>query len=534
MAAPEAGKNWVVGLIRIVLVAGTVLVLVLTGLLLYREKGWAQPEFLGPREAFFDRTIGTEVIPLPVLQVLPELTRERKHFAPLGPDAGDWIEQFGFLRSKESKDLPVGFTLSHYRPRSGAPSPVPFVGIGCATCHSSEIVRPDGTRFFVTGTGNTSLNLFAWLDALQAALLDKDGDAFVVTVPSIRAAYQQKYGRDLGFEEVLMTGLWLRGFRQTLQEGLPRFDDPYGHGQSLSVAAAPTGPGRTQPFRTLVRNVLLRPGTSMQVYTKIAPVYHEDWQEWAQVDGGIRGLNYRSALAVLAAGATVENMTVPEITHNVIAATDFVRTLRGPTYARVFPGRQPAAPVVERGRAVYRKHCHHCHGSPGEGDTWVNGKRHGEVVPVEEIGTDPQRVVFRHFDELPDKLFEHFPDKHPFKFPREDLRPGPAGTVKGYINKPIDSVFSRAPYLHNASVLTLAELINLEPRRQVFYRGRNTYDPERLGLRSPDRPDRNHYFRFDTSAPGNSNGGHDYPWPYRKGAWNEKDLRDLLEYLKTI
>jgi mono/diheme cytochrome c family protein len=536
MAAQESGKNWVLGAARVGAVGLTVVALLLTAALLYREGTWVRPELKGPKEAFFDRSIGTELIPLPVIQVLPELVREQKHFAPLGEEAGDWIDQFGFIRpeGEGTEGLPVGFTLSNYRPKSGAPSPVRFVGIGCATCHSSLIRRPDGTTFFVAGTGNASLNLFAWLDALQAAMLDEER----VTLSTIKEAYRKKYEKDLGFEETQMIRVWLAGFRKTLRENEPRFDAPFGGGESLTEAAAPTGPGRTQPFRTLVRSVLERPGSDMKVFTKIAPVFHEDWQEWAQVDGGIRGLNSRSALAVLAAGATTQNMAVPEIAHNIVKATDYVRDLRGPTFAEVFPdlAAKQDRKAIDRGRDVFRKHCATCHGQPGPNGSWTRGERFGEVVKLAEINTDPERVTFRYFDELPDRVYEHFPEKHPFKFPREDLRPGPLGSVKGYMNKPLDSVFTRAPYLHNASVLTLAELINLEPRREVFFRGKNVFDVRRVGLLSPPEADKHHYFRFDTTARGNSNRGHDYPWRYKdeKAGWNKKDLEDLLEYLKTL
>jgi hypothetical protein len=58
--------------------------------------------------------------------------------------------------------------------------------------------------------------------------------------------------------------------------------------------------------------------------------------------------------------------------------------------------------------------------------------------------------------------------------------------IRGYVNAPMDGMFLRAPYLHNASVLTLAELINLKKRRDVFYRGHNGYDPIDVGYRSPE------------------------------------------------
>ncbi len=103
-------------------------------------------------------------------------------------------------------------------------------------------------------------------------------------------------------------------------------------------------------------------------------------------------------------------------------------------------------------------------------------------------------------------------------------------------------MFSRAPYLHNASVLTLAELVNLEVRKPVFFRGANEYDTTWIGLKSPgekehDANDRKLYYRFDTSSPGNSNKGHDYPWTreeVEKDTKKQDDLKALLEYLKTL
>ena len=146
--------------------------------------------------------------------------------------------------------------------------------------------------------------------------------------------------------------------------------------------------------------------------------------------------------------------------------------------------------------------------------------------------------MFRYYADLSAALYELFPDEHPLRFEAEDIRPNPVATdepfTRGYIAAPIESVFARAPYLHNASVLTLAELINLEPRRDVFYRGRNLYDPVAVGFVSPSTPDALRYFEFDTSRPGNSNAGHDYPWPYDSPDRDEEQLRDLLAFLRSF
>ena len=83
-------------------------------------------------------------------------------------------------------------------------------------------------------------------------------------------------------------------------------------------------------------------------------------------------------------------------------------------------------------------------------------------------------------------------------------------------------------------MLTLAELINLKPRRAVFYRGANIYDPVDVGLSTPEQPETSVYYKFDTSMRGNSNRGHDFPWAYQGPGWNQGALEDLLEFLKTL
>ncbi len=300
-----------------------------------------------------------------------------------------------------------------------------------------------------------------------------------------------------------------------------------------------TGPSRTQPFRNIVRIVMDRPAASDRAYTKFPAVFHQDRRTWAQFDGSVRDYHARSALAALSAGATVQNMQLPEIRDNIMRSTDHTMSLEAPSFVDTC-GVKLNAQKVTRGRDVYAAHCIDCHGRPGsKPGEWELGSRHGEVIPAAVLGTDPERVNYRYYDELSGHLQEWFPRRHPLAFPRAAIRPGPEGDTHGYINAPIEGAWVRAPYLHNGSVLTLAELINLQPRRAVFLRGRNAYDLELVGLLSPRNNDdpkttTRLYYRFDTAIPGNSNGGHDYPWPYRAVGWNEADLVALLEYLKTL
>ena len=117
-----------------------------------------------------------------------------------------------------------------------------------------------------------------------------------------------------------------------------------------------------------------------------------------------------------------------------------------------------------------------------------------------------------------------------FAFEGEDLT-----AELGYFNNPIPGAWLRAPYLHNASVPTMAQLINLDPRPEQFCRGNAPYDPAKMGYVAPvGACPSDIAFSYDVTATGNSNRGHDYPWAYDDPARDPAALRQLLAYLKTL
>ena len=179
--------------------------------------------------------------------------------------------------------------------------------------------------------------------------------------------------------------------------------------------------------------------------------------------------------------------------------------------------------LAARGKGIYQTHCADCHGASGSDFT---GKYVGQVTPIQYIGTDRWRLD-SYTTELAQNqgtLYAGYGDERFSHFRK----------TWGYANAPLDGLWLRAPYLHNGSVPTLADL--LEPstmRPKVFYRGYDVYDQNKVGFVTNVEKEGTHtFFRFDTSLPGNSNQGHEGP---RYGTTlSSEDKVALIEYLKNF
>jgi hypothetical protein len=98
------------------------------------------------------------------------------------------------------------------------------------------------------------------------------------------------------------------------------------------------------------------------------------------------------------------------------------------------------------------------------------------------------------------------------------------------VSVPLDCLWLRAPYLHLGSVPNLAALLEpVDQRPTQFWRGYDVYDPVGVGFVS-DGPEAEAVgTRYETSRPGNGNGGHPYGV-----SLSAQSKRALLEFLKTL
>ncbi|HWP60539.1 MAG TPA: hypothetical protein VNL14_21770 [Candidatus Acidoferrales bacterium] len=211
-----------------------------------------------------------------------------------------------------------------------------------------------------------------------------------------------------------------------------------------------------------------------------------------------------SALGLL--GAAPRDMD--DFLEQVAWLEDYLGNLRAPKYPfPIDPTRAKA------GEAVFARNCARCHAS----------ERTGTRVPVEEVGTDRERL-----DTWSKRAaIESNRIVRSFGIERKGLV---ETEPSGYIAAFLDGIWLRAPYLHNGSVPTLRDLLKPAAERpKVFYRGYDVYDPVNVGFVAQGKEAERVGTRFDVSERSNSNKGHEYGTALSQA---EKDA--LIEYLKTL
>lgn len=237
----------------------------------------------------------------------------------------------------------------------------------------------------------------------------------------------------------------------------------------------------------------------------------------------------------------------------------------------------PDANLVAEGKQVYDAHCITCHARVDDEQKY---EVEGKLKPIEEVQTDPNLAVnaaqrevltgrldkrpkrpggepfgpkaYAHevlahavggvvlakllpaFDGIawsacatpPDKMtdverVQQVQDALAELLPKLDVMP-----LK-YKPRPLNGIWATAPYLHNGSIPSLAELLKAPADRvKKFYVGTREFDPVLVGFRTDPGPDTT---EFDTSLDGNHNTGHGWV-----ADLTDQQRRQLLEYLKTL
>lgn len=402
---------------------------------------------------------------------------------------GDRLDGRGYSAAglvwEPGRELPVGFSK---RASFGGER----VAVNCAFCHTATYRRSASAPVqFVPGGPSTRTSPQAYFDFLAACAAS---DAFAPD--PVLAAIDRL--TDLGWaDRLLYRFVYVPGTKKALAK---RSD-----AMAWTRRQPAWGPGRVDPFNPLKFGPLALPVDASVGASDMVPL----WQMAARDDTALHWDGVNPSLHALMLSSALANGATPKsIDLESLAAMEaWVRDAPLPPYPFEVDSARAAA-----GAAVFARDCAACHAP--------RGARTGTVIPIGEVGTDRHRL-----------------DSFTIAAAEGMNRLG-AGTraavtgfrkTNGYVAAPLAGVWLRAPYLHNGSVPSLADLLSPEAERPaVFHRGYDVYDPDEVGFVSSG-PAAERGFRFDTTLPGNGNRGHTYGTTL-----SADEKKALIEYLKTM
>ncbi len=242
-------------------------------------------------------------------------------------------------------------------------------------------------------------------------------------------------------------------------------------------------------------------------------------------DGFGKGIGWLALQRVMS-GQTQEGVR-QEVTklERFVAATDLL-----------LPPRYPFAidrSAAARGKTHFEANCARCHGDYVRDELGFPVYAPPKVVPIEVVGTDRERfdgykvdALFARLDRL---LMGDMLDVNP---------------RVGYLAPRLDGIWARFPYLHNASVPSLADMLAPPAKRPRAWSlrdagERHRFDAARVGLTLPMRSRERARLEgcgrrgarsvYWTGRPGHGNHGHPFGTDLAP-----REKQDLIEFLKTL
>ena len=392
------------------------------------------------------------------------------------------------LHSEAGKSVPVGFsvkTIGFAR-----------VGINCAICHTASVrMSANELPILLPAGGTSTFDALGYQRFLFKSASDPRFNADTI-LGEIDKMYKLSFIDSLLYRYLLVPAT---------KKALLAQKDVYAWTDSRPY----WGRGRIDPFNP-VKSGLLHVDVGDTIgNSDMMPIWNLGARKnmafhWDGLNTDITEVVRSSALGD---GATAKSIPL----HDLQKLQDWLTDLKPPKYpVDRFPIDKA---LVAAGESVFNRECADCHA--------YSGTKTGQVIPVDQVGTDPHRVKI--WTPQAAEAYNAYAKGYAWKF--SHFR-----STNGYVAVTLDGLWTRAPFLHNGSVPTLRDL--LEPpqnRPKVFYRGYDVLDPKNVGFVSQGADAQRTGFRYDTAVTGNSNQGHEWGT-----ALSTKDKESLVEYLKTL
>jgi len=535
--------------------------------IIYLEQNWTDED----REYFYFTDQGSRLLPYEFFLNL-ELSESNQRLS-----SPENMLRYGFLPTRPSKNNPDGLPIGLTRNKD-------FMGPTCAACHTQQLkynnqfIRIDGGQAFIdlpmfldeivqsmekTLTDENKFNRFATKIYGKSGTQDKRDELKLRLQEQyeIRKDFNRRnhsdvaygYSRLDAFGAILNKGLYLTGVKDNFNTANAPTSYPYLWDTPQHDYVEWDGSQSNASLGALARNV----GEVIGVFGDITP----ETNIWLGFyDGG-----YSSSVQ---AG-------------NLRGLEKVVAKLHSPLWPDTFP--EIDNDLAKRGRGLYEKHCLSCHldidrtdpdrmiqvrmsslgviqtdplmatnaiflmGKSGifEGRKrfYTVGSVLGEEAPALYIVNNMMGGVLKNnslqvlLAKRDAKKLGHPDEIHPPKYlDGKIVKKGEEvseKTLLAYKARPMNGVWTGAPFLHNGSVPNLYQLLlPAEKRDKTFYIGTWEFDPVNVGYVSTKTPGA---FFFDTTLEGNSNAGHEYgTGEYGKDPFTEDEIWALIEYMKTL
>jgi mono/diheme cytochrome c family protein len=450
------------------------------------------PYFASDEEHFLFGSVGTEArqgMPYWIWLVLPRI------FPEYLPGPGGYAS-LG-MPSADGHEMPVGL--------SKVTVGFPRVGVNCAMCHTTSVRLSHGGPRTLVPAGPSNVTAPQQYQRFLVACASDPRFTAGVILAEIARNYELSLYERLVYRFVIIPRT-----RQAL----------------LDLAAADAwmdrhpdwGPGRVDLFnRVKVRSLDQPAGDTgsadmMPIWNMAG--YPGRAHHWDGLNTSLREVVLSSAIADgtsrdwIDADVARWDEADPEQTSSLRRVQNYISTVKPPEYPLPID-----TALAGSGAAVFRTQCAECHEA--------GGRRTTTVIPLAEIGTDRRRL---------DVWTTAAADaSNAYGVDRDWVFSG-FRTTDGYVAVPLDGVWVTAPYLHNGSVPTLADLLEpAEARPSTFWRGYDVFDPVKVGFVSTGPEAEAAGAPYETAQPGNGNAGHVYGT-----ALDAESKRALIEFLKTL
>ena len=507
------------------------------------------------RDEFYVLDQGSRIMPLRWIMALK---------LPNGsPFMADSLQRYGFLPNDANPTkLPVGFTIAG---QAGNES----FGMTCAACHTRQI-EFGGKAYRIDG-GPAIIDFQSFLSDLDASVDAAVNDAARFSI----------------FARIVFGATPSAADEAELRKAVEAWHFRNHTLMSKALPPTPWGPGRLDAIGMIFNRLTgldLGPPPTYVIEANIkaadAPVrYPFLWNAWKQnltQWPGIAGndteelrlaRNIGQVLGVFAEFRPEKNALFPlgvdYTTHNSADLMGLLALERLTTH--MGPPRWPWAVdkgLADKGESIFQRTCADtCHGSSKNSVPWIT-----QVVPVDVVGTDIRElkllermastgvlegamavggplekedaalrilqiaalgpVVGGPQPAKPRALIDSEIDSKGVK--RTYTRSGVAG---GYEARVLDGIWAAAPFLHNGSVPSLAELLKPPETRTSSFKVGPAYDPTTVGLAVNQTKLGVTLTTTDCSdrGSGNSRCGHEYGTKL-----TDDEKRALLEFLKTL